>query len=312
MSKAKRLRFELQVPSAGGIRANFALHQRLCPNGGMVLNKTEWRGKEPRSCRLDGMTMRPHSVGDSSPFVLDIEIAYRPKGAISYTGRTRYDGWTAMIPKRRSDGVFLGHDDQPLKDGESRVYVPKEVYGEADFNDIDLGTFIGEYDAEEIKRTTEDAVFEALKASGKFSFSLHGGFIAPHRNRPHKKIVISANPTGIFIDGFGTHIINVNKDTNQLEEILLDRLEELMCEFIEGKASIKCMSNSELAFVELSDSLVDVTPNEDGLDSWFNMLRSYTPIDFLDDLAKRVMSVYAVDAEVIDGKGLVLRHVPDK
>jgi len=38
------------------------------------------------------------------------------------------------------------------------------------------------------------------------------------------------------------------------------------------------------------------------------MLSFYTPLGFLEDLALRLMSVYAIDVRVVEGKGLVLRH----
>ena len=90
----------------------------------------------------------------------------------------------------------------------------------------------------------------------------------------------------------------------------MENLAKLMYEFIEGKASIKNVSNGEVTFVALSDSLVDCEPNELGMESWFDMLHCYTPLGFMEDLAKRLMSIYAIDVAVIDGKngGLVLRH----
>ena len=45
--------------------------------------------------------------------------------------------------------------------------------------------------------------------------------------------------------------------------------------------SIKNMSNDELLFVELNDSLVACTPNEQGKKSRFNCLREYVPDAFL-------------------------------
>ena len=110
------------------------------------------------------------------------------------------------------------------------------------------------------------------------------------------------------MDGFGTRVLNINNSTDQLEQVLMDRLESLMREFIEGKASIKSMVNNAVTYVELSDSLVDCTPNATGDGSWFDMLRFYTPIGFLEDLAKKLMSIYEIDVAIIEGKGLVIRR----
>lgn len=286
------------------------LWARFMPNEQHALNRTEWWGKEPRSCAVTGVKSRPHSVGDSSPVIIDIEVTYRPKGYITYVGNTKYDGWTAMVIDQTRDGVLLDGHGQPLKDGDPPVYLPHEVYPDAEFNDMDFGEFVGEFDVEDVEHTTVDAVMKELTASGKFGGSLHGSFIAPHRSRPLTKIILSSAPTSQGVDGFGTRILNVNNSTPHLEQVLMEMLTNLMCEFIEGKASVKSMGKNDLTFVELSDSLVDCAPNEDGLDSWFDILHCCTPAGFLEDLAKRLMSVYAIEVAVVDGEkcGLVLRH----
>ena len=302
--KAKILRFELKVGSEGGARVGLELFRQFHPNGKTVLNKAEWRGKEPRSCGVTRVKSRSHSMGDPSPIIVDIEVAYRPQGYISYEGTTRYDGWSATAPIKK-DGVLIGRDGQPLKEGEPPIYQAFDVYPDTDFNEMEFGEFVGEFDTEDVKRTTVDEVMQELIASGSF-----GGvtFIAPYRNRPQKKIILSDAPTGEFVDGFGTRVLNINNSTDQLEQVLMDRLESLMREFIEGKASIKSMGNNAVTYVELSDALVDCTPNAEGGDSWFDMLRFYTPIGFLEDLAKKLMSVYEIDVSIIEGKGLVLRR----
>ena len=55
---------------------------------------------------------------------------------------------------------------------------------------------------------------------------------------------------------------------------------------------------------------MDCTPNEKGQASRFNVLHLYTPTDFLEDLAKRLMSTYVIEVSVVDGEkgGLVLRR----
>jgi len=275
------------------------LFARFMPGGRYVLNRTEWRGKEPRSCAVTSMKSRPHSAGDKGPVICDIEVSYRPKGYISYVGNTRYDGWTAMVPDPST--------------GPS-AYVPREVYDDVEFNDMDFGEFVGESDIEGIKHVTRDTVMKEIVDSGKFSVSVHGSFIAPHRSRPLTKIILSSAPTSQGFDRFGTQVLNINNSTPNLEQVLMDKLTALMCEFIEGKVSIANAGNDDMAFVELSDSLVDCAPNEDGLDSFFDILHLQTPAGFLEDLAKRLVSIYAVEVAVVDGEkgGLVLRREATK
>lgn len=273
-----------------------------------TLNRTEWRGKEARSCAVTRVSSRPHTSGDTNPIIVDVEVTYRPKGFISYTGNTKYDGWTAMVLDRAADGTLLDGNGQPLKDGEPPVYMPKEVCDDIDFNALDFGEFIDEVEVGGVPRTTEEAVFRELQ-SGQLSTSMQGSFIAPHRSRPLKKIILSNHPTGEAVDGFGTRILNINLSTPRFEDVLMEQLSTLMCEFIEGKASIKTIENGNVAFVQLSDALVDCEPNEYGYESWFDMMHAYTPIGFLEDLAKRLSSIYEIQVAVVPGKGggLVLR-----
>ena len=251
--------------------------------------------------------MRSRTLTDTSPAIWDIVIEHRPKGFISYTGHTKYDGWTLMQLQRR-DGVLLNVEDQPLKDGEPPVYLPREVYEDADFSAVDFGEFVDEKEVGGVTRTTRDAVFANLGSSGSIGMKPH--FMAQHRTRPITKIVLSNRPNGEGTDGFGTRIVYLNLSTPHLEFVLIEYLTRLMCEFLEGKASIKTIETENFAFVQLSDSLVDCEPNEQGMDSWFDMMHAYTPITFLEDLAKRLRSVYLLEVEIIEGKegGLVLRH----
>src|SRR5687768_8701331 len=105
-----------------------SVFQRLHPNGQMVLNRTEWMGKEPRSCGVTNM------VGEEG--VIDIEVSYRPKGSITFTGTTKYDGWTALMLDRMQDGTLLDGKGKPLPDGERPVYREHEIYCDIDFNEI--------------------------------------------------------------------------------------------------------------------------------------------------------------------------------
>src|SRR5262249_35814072 len=151
---------------------------------------------------------------------------------------------------------------------------------------------------------------EQIQSSGRFGISLQSTFIAPRRHRPPVKIVISNNPSGMAMDGFGTLIVNVNKSTQQLEQVLLERVTELVRGVIEGRYSVKNMSNDEFVFAELDDVLVDCTPNEEGKDSRFNCLGEYLPESFLDELAMQLVATYEVDVSVVDGPkiGLLLRR----
>nr|MBA2559598.1 hypothetical protein [Propionibacteriales bacterium] len=109
----------------------------------------------------------------------------------------------------------------------------------------------------------------------------------------------------------GTMIVNVNNSTPQLQQILLDHVSDLMTGFVEGRYSLKNMSNDEFVFAELDDVLVDCTPNEEGKESRFNCLGEYLPESYLDELAMRLVATYEVDVSVVEGPriGLLLRRV---
>lgn len=66
---AKRLRSELKT-KGGMIQVGQELADRFTRGGHCVLNRTEWRGKEPRSCAVTSVGCRSHAVGD--PLVFDI------------------------------------------------------------------------------------------------------------------------------------------------------------------------------------------------------------------------------------------------
>ncbi len=303
---SKRLTFALKT---AGEAAVLGLWKRFQPNGQYMLNRTEWRGKEPRSCAVTRLSSPPQTIG--SPMVANIEVTYRPKGDISYTGNTKYDGWTAMVLQRNHDGVLLDKDGQPLKDGERPVYLPQEVYQDGEFNDLDFGTFVEEVEIQDVKRTTIEAIFQEIQTSGKpYGSSIKSSFVAPHRSRPQAKIVLSNLPTQHATDGFGTRLLFLNSSTPNLEHALMDLVGKLMCDFIEGKVSIANVGNEDVLFVELSSSLIDCTGVADGLETWFDVLNYFTPIGFLDNLAKQIASLYEVEVEVIEGKsgGLVLRR----
>ena len=289
----KVLRFKRSIAALNEVTG---LMKTFQPNGERKLNRTEWRGYPARSCAVT----RIHGSGKgSSVGPAEIEVTVKPKGFISYTGQTRYDGWTAMKP---------ANANTPRADGQVQEYTPVEVYGDVEFNELDFGEFIGETPLEDVKRTTRDAISEELLASGEFNASIDSTFVAPRRSRPSTKIILSNAPDGEAY-GPGTRILNVSLSTTNLEQVLMDKLSALMADFMEGRASITNWSGKGLTFVALSDVLVDCEPNEFGEDSNFDILQNNVPLTFLDDLARRLTSLYQVQVEVVPGKGggLVLR-----
>jgi hypothetical protein len=287
-----------------------AVMGRFLPVGKTLLNRTPWRGKEPRSCGITAIKGRPRAVGSPEPAVYDIEVSYRPKGCITYVGGARYDGWTLVALDRTEGGTLLDGQGQPLPEGHPPVYRRFDVYDDADFNAMDFGEFVGESEAEGVKHVSYEHVMERIRDSARFSASLMASFVAPRRQRPVVKIVLSKDPSGVGVDGFGTHIFNVQKSTPQLQQAILDRVGELVTGFVEGRFSIKNMSNEEFVFVELDDLLVDSAPTEERKASRFNCLREYLPDPYLDELAMRLVATYEVDVSVVDGPkiGLLLKR----
>lgn len=294
---SKRLHFKTTVDGIQGVRDLMA---RFMPRGQYALNRTEWQGREPRSCAVTRLSGGSDS-GDSGPVSANIEVTYRPKGYISYTGNTRYDGWTAMV---------LAEPGKPLRDGEKPVFVPREVYQDIDFNELDFGQFVEEVDVQDVKRTTVDAVMEEIVESGKVSGSSYSTFMALHRSRPNTKIAVVNEPTAEFVDRFGIRVVPISLSIENFEQALMEQVTQLIRDFMEGKASIKNIYGGDVTFVALSDVVVDVTPNEMGEPSWFNVLNMYTPIGFLESLAKQLAAVYEVQVEIIEGRegGIVLRR----
>jgi len=105
--------------------------------------------KGARSCGVVSIKGRPHPAGSPEAAVFDIEVAYRPKGCITYTGGTKYDGWTALMLDRARDGTLLDGQGKPLADGHPPVYRPVELFEDMDFNDVDFGEFVGEFEVKE-------------------------------------------------------------------------------------------------------------------------------------------------------------------
>jgi len=214
-----------------------------------------------------------------------------------------------MVLDRRSDGTLLDGQGNPLPEGQPPVYLAYEVFDDVDFNEMDFGELVGEFEDEGVKHVQADDVLRQAMESGHFSSSVNSTFMAPRRQRPNVKIVLSSAPSGTSTDGFGTRIINVNRFTPHLQQVLVDELLQLVSGFVEGRYSINNLSNDDFVFAELSDVLVDCTPNEEGKESRFDCLNEFVPDSFLDDLAKRLMATYEIDVSVVDGKpsGLLLR-----
>lgn len=308
-NKHSILRFALKTTDSP-----FEVMGRFHPQGKTLLNRTEWRGKEPRSCGVTKVTGRADTAGSTEPHVWDIEVAYRPKGTITYVGNTKYDGWTAMMLNRKRDGTLLDQEGNPLPEGEPPIFLPVEVYEDIDFNDLEFGDYVGEFEVGGIPHLSYAELMEQIEKSGSFSAGIGSSFIAPRRTRPSVKIVLSNDPSGTGRDGFGTRIIHVNNYTPQLKQVILDHVTETITGFMEGRYSIKNFSTSEFTFVDLDDMVVDCTPNEEGKDSRFGVLHEYVPETFLDDTAKWLMSTYEVDVTIVDGPegGLLIKRLPPR
>lgn len=209
---------------------------RYHPGGATVLNRTTWREKPPRSCGITKVHTLPHRADDRSPWIAEIEVSYRPKGCITYVGTTKYDGWTAMMLDRTQDGTLLDGKGQPLPEGQPPVYLPVEVHKDVDFNDVDFGEFIEELEKPGVPRVSDKDALQQLQATGSVKASIASEFTAPRRSRPLTKIILSNMPSGVRFDGFGSKIINISNSTPQLEQVLMDRVTELMADLSRGKS----------------------------------------------------------------------------
>ncbi|WP_254511423.1 hypothetical protein [Anatilimnocola floriformis] len=282
---------------------------RFFPNGRYVLNRAEWKGKEPRSCAVTRVSSQSKQVVDGKPMIVEIEVTYRPKGEINFVGKTRYDGWQAMVPSRTKSGEFADAEGKPLPDGASPIFLPKDVYDDVEYNDLDFGELVHEHEEGGIQRTTSEAVFEELKASGRI-----GGvaFLAARRSRPSRKLLVANAEADTGVDGFGTIVEVVPAATVQLKHVLSQKLTAIMSDFIEGRCTIKNIGNEQMTLAMLSDVLVDCTsPNGQ---SRFGVLAEFTEPNFMEDLAKHLMSAYELDVSIVPGEdgGLVLRHSSEK
>jgi hypothetical protein len=304
MGEQKRetiLRFRL--PVTNGHEA----FDRFFPNGQQVLNRAEWRGKEPRSCAVTGFRSNSTSIRETDKgreLLADIEVTYRPKGWITYTGDTRYDAWTLMMLDRRADGTLLdGHGNQ-LPHGAQPVYLPFEVYTDVDFNTIDFGEFVGEFETKSIGRIAYDDFMQQVKTWTRFDGSLRSTFVVPRRQRPMVKVALTDLSLGFPGQGGGTRVLVVNKESQNVEQLLLESLMEVMSGFFEGRYALKTLSNGTVMFVELSDAVIELKAGreETKLDTLFGVFSSYVSASMLEDLAKRLMSVYEVELTIVEGE----------
>lgn len=295
--RGKRLAFVKTLK--GGMAESFEFWKSLFVEGRCLLNRSEWRGKEPRSCGVTKVSTRPHDEGQS--VIMEIDISYYPSGFIRFeaNGQTRFDGWTLTVLDKTSDGTLLDGHGQPLEDGATPVYLPYEINHDTDFNDIDFGEFVGEFEARGVSHIAFDDVISGMK-EGAFVVGGNSAFVVPHRIRPLTQIVLSGKPTGVEQDGFGTHHINICNDTPNLQEAVADALTQLMCDFLEGKINVETIGNSDSIVVRLSNCLVDCGPNEDGLDSFFDILHLQTTDVFVEELALRLQSRYEIEVTVVD------------
>ena len=276
----------------------------------MVLNRTEWRGKEPRSCGVTSIKSEGYPANHKGSVKFNIEVAYRPKGFINYVGDTRYDGWTLTPLDQKNDGTLLDGKGQALTDGHSPVWLEYQLHRDVDFNEIDFGHFVSESEVEGVKQVAHDEVMREISGATRVSAGGSIGFTAPRRSRPETKIILSNQPSGTMHGPFGETVINICNSTPHLDHVLLKSLTGLMQDYLEGRAMVKSIETPDFVFVELSNSLVDCTPNEEGLDSWFDVLKMYTPITFLNELAQKLTAIYDIDISVVEGGkgGLLFRR----
>lgn len=280
---------------------------RFQPQGRYALNRTEWRGKEPRTCAV--VSIRSRANTDLPEF--DVDVAYRPKGVITFVGGTKYDGWTALMLDRKRDGTLMDGHGLPLPAGHEPVYLPLEVYGDIEFNEIDFGRFVGEFDVESIKHVSEEDIWRQFKEAKGGSIGITSTFIAPRRQRPPVKIILTNGPSGTQTDGFGTRIVAISKYTPHLQTVLADQINDFVFGFMEGRYSIGNVIFADLVMLKLDDILVDCAPDVKDDPSRFNCLGKYISATFVDELAKLLVANFEVEVSIVDGPvaALLLRRV---
>lgn len=294
---SKILTFKIQMPNSMTEIRN--LLGRYHVDGRRAVNATQWRGKEPRSCAVTRIRSKPHVTTDTNPVEVEIEVTYRTAEHVSYVGKTRYQGWTAMVLDRGKSGELLDGKGQLLEAGKPPVFLPVEVCPDLEFGDLEFGTLVSEVDLPTIARISHADVFKEIHASGRFDETGSSSFVAARRQRPTKKIILSNATTGDGQGDFNTTVRNISLNTPNFEFVLAEELATLMCEFLDGQVSITSHLVGNKIFVDLSDSLVDCEPNETGNPSEFDVLWANTSGTFMSDLAARLMSQYRITADVV-------------
>lgn len=281
------------------------------PKGRQLLNRTEWRGKEPRSCAVTNMHSGPHPVTEKKT-VFDLEVSYRPKGYITFVGNTKYDGWTAMMLDKQKDGTPLDGHGKPLQPGQDPVWLPFEVFEDVEFDDMNFGEFVEEVEVTGIKHITFEEVMQQIHRSSRMNAGMSAEFMAPRRQRPLAKIVLSDLPIGPAGGRSDMRTFFVDKTAPHFKQTLFDRLYEVASGFLEGRYSLKAFVADDIAFVELSDSVMQlkIKPGEAEAESIFDVFDSYVSSSDMEEMAKRLMAAYEVDVTIVDGKegGFVLKR----
>lgn len=274
------------------------------PKGHHVLNRTEWRGKEARSCSVTGLRSLPYTADHEGLVLFEVEVSYRPKGHITFVGETKYDGWTAMMLDKTKNGTLLDGQGQPLSAGQDPVYLPFEVYEDAEFNEMNFGEFLEEVEIGGVKHITHDELMQQVQASTRFSATIQSTFVAPRRQRPQVRIAISEAPLASGGDRSDMRVIFLDKTAFRFQQTLLEQLFEVASGFVEGRYSMKVLSTDDIDFVEFSDCIMELrpAPNHQQIESVFDVFSSYVSSADMEEIAKRLMVIYEVDVTVVDGK----------
>jgi hypothetical protein len=286
------------------------------PKGQHVLNRSEWRGKEPRSCAVTGLRSGPQSqAGEKTTF--EVEVSYRPKGHITYVGNTKYDGWTMLALDKTKDGTLLDGRGKPLPDDAPPVYLPFEVYEDVEFNDLNFGDFLEEVEVEGIRRVDYQDVLRWCRESTSVSATIRPAFVAARRNRPLAKIVLTEEAWQSGSESVGMRTIFVNKTAPHFRQTLFDQVYEVVAGFIEGRYSLKTLSTEAFEFISLSDSMMELKSKEGDprrLESVLSVFSTYVTIEDMKELAERLEAVYEVHIAIVEGgeAGLLLKHASKK
>jgi hypothetical protein len=207
-----------------------------------------------------------------------------------------------MMLDRMKDGTLLDGHGNPLPQGGQPVYLPYELYSDVDFNEMNFGEFVGEFETRGVGRITYNDFMQQVHKWTRSSSS-DSSCVVARRQRPMVRLALTDVPLGTST-GAGTRVIIVKKDVQNLEQLLLDNLMEVMSGFFEGRYSLPILSNDDVAFVQLSKAVIELKQGtEPGrLDTLFDVFPSYVSVAMLEELAKRLISVYEVDLTIVEGR----------